>query len=472
MGSSVNKQKFDVVIVGSGFSGIVAAGLLADYNLNVLMVDENLHLGGQLLRKIPEKLGELSAYHPDHVKKIGFAFLESVKKKKIVIMNRTCLVGVFPNNRLMLESERKELLDVSYQLLLFATGARERYLPFKGWTLPGVYSTGMAQVLMKSSGVLPAKKMVIAGSGLFLFSVAYEFLKNKGKVPAILELTGMMNKVKLLPQMIHQLPKFVEGGKFLSKIYLSGVGVKYRRKIVEARGNGCVEEVVVGKTDSNGKLKQGTEKIYKTDALAVGYGFTANIEGPQAAGCKLVYSDSLGGWIVEVNDGMETSVQNVLAAGEITGIGGALKSINEGKIAALTMLHTFEKINDDEYNRQLKELTIERGRHLVFTHYFNSLYKIPGPAILEIPDDTIVCRCEDISMGDIKEGIADGYDNPRALKNGMRVSMGNCQGRTCGPVVYDIIAAVTGKAPEISGIFNVRPPMKPVAITALANFEG
>lgn len=465
------KRKYDVVIVGSGFSGIIAAGILAESQLDILMVDENFHIGGQLLRKIPGQLGEYSFYRPDHIKKIGFRFVDNVKKQKIKIMTRTCVVGIYPGNRLMLESQRKEILEITCDTLLFATGARERYLPFKGWTLPGVYSTGMAQVLMKSSGVLPARKILVGGSGLFLFSVGYEFLKNKGKVLAILEQTGMIDKLKMLPLLFQQFSKFVEGGKFLAKIYFSGVPVKYRRRIVEARGNNALEEVVVGKVDSRGKLIEGTEKIYKTEALAMGYGFVPNIEGPQLAGCEVEFSGSKGGWIVKVDESMETSIANVLAAGEITGVGGALKSINEGKIAAITILKKFEKIGDNEYRRQLKKLTKERKHHMRFVHYFNSLYRIPAQAILDIPDDTVVCRCEDITMSDIKKGIANGYNNPQALKSGMRITMGNCQGRTCGPVVYDILNLLTGQSLESLGPFNVRPPLKPISIKALADYK-
>ncbi|MCP5053680.1 MAG: FAD-dependent oxidoreductase, partial [bacterium] len=147
------KNKYDVVIVGSGFAGITAAGILADNRLNVLLVDENIHIGGQLLRKIPDHLGVFPSYHPDYVKQIGFRFVENVKQKQITIMNRTGVVGVYPGNRLMLETGREKILDITCDILLFATGARERYQPFKGWTLPGVYSGGMVQILMKSSGV-------------------------------------------------------------------------------------------------------------------------------------------------------------------------------------------------------------------------------------------------------------------------------------------------------------------------------
>ncbi len=465
------EKKYNVVIIGSGFSGTVAADILANHNLNILLIDENIHLGGQLLRKIPPELGNHSSYKPDHVKKIGFKFVQNIKNKKITIMNQTCLVGIYPNNRLLLESERNEIFTVSYDTLLFATGARERFLPFKGWTLPGIYSAGLVQVMMKSSGILPDRKMLIAGSGLFLFSVGYEFLKNKGKLLGIMEQTGMMDKIKMLPLLLHQFSKFAEGGKFLSRIYLSGVPVKYRRKIVEARGKNSLEEVVIGKTDPNGKLIEGTEKIYKTNTMGVGYGFIPNIEGPQLADCRLEFSDSKGGWIVTVNEKLETSVENILAAGEITGVGGAFKSINEGKIAALTILDKFEKIDKDDYHRQLKTLTKERKHHMEFVHYFNSLYKIPGGAVETIPDDTVICRCEDITMGAIKEGLNMGFNTPRAMKTAVRTSMGNCQGRTCGPVIYDILSILGKQEPESIGPFLVRPPLKPVSIGAMAKYK-
>lgn len=471
MSNTEHTNNYNVVIVGSGFSGLAAASILAEQNLSVLMVDENLHIGGQLLRKIPTGLGDNPNYQPDYVKKIGFAFVDNVQQKKITIKNRTNVIGIYPGNRLMLESERKEILDITGEVILFATGARERFLPFKGWTLPGVYSTGMLQVLMKSSGILPAKSILIGGTGLFLFAAAYEFLKNKGQVLAVLEQSGMLDKTQMVPQLFHQLPKITEGARYMSKLFFSGVPVKYRRKIVEARGTNTLEEVVVGKADKNGCLVPGSEKTYKTNALAVGYGFVPNIEAPQLAGCELIYKKDLGGWIVKVNDNLETSVPNIFAAGEITGVGGAFKSIDEGKIAALSILKKFEKINTTDYTQQMVNWTKKRAHHLGFAHYFNGLYGISPEAILDIPDETIVCRCEDITMKEVKEGIAAGYNTPKALKSGMRVTMGNCQGRTCGPIVYDILSAVTHQDAEVNGLFNVRPPLKPVSIEALSHFQ-
>ncbi|MFW6123982.1 MAG: FAD-dependent oxidoreductase [Acidobacteriota bacterium] len=464
-----DKSHYNIIIIGSGFSGITAAEFLADYNLSILLLDENIHLGGQLLRKIPEKLGDYSSFKPDKIRKTGFDFLEKVKNKKITLMNKTILLGLYENNEILIEYNREKTFTLKYDILVFATGAREKFLPFKGWTLPGVYSTGMLQVLIKSSGVLPAKRVLLAGSGLFLFAAAYEFLKNGGEILGIMEQSPFWNKIKFFPQIFRQSPKFLEGGRYLSKIYSSKVPVKYQRHVIEARGDKTLEEVVVGKIDKNGELINGTEKTFQTDALVIGYGFVPNIEAPQLAGCQLEYSQEKGGWIVKVNDRMETSRDSILAAGEITGIGGAQKSLNEGKIAAHTILDKFSIEDKRERANALKKLQKERRHHLSFVKCFNSLYRIKPKTILGIPDDTLVCRCENIDMQSIKKAIQMGCHNPNALKILTRVTMGQCQGRTCAPVIYDILQILCKKNPEDFGLFSVRPPFKPVSIRALKN---
>lgn len=462
-----DKSKYEVIIVGSGLAGLVAANILADYNLKILLVDENIHLGGQLLRKIPEELGEYPEGRLDKVKRIGFEFIKQVKQKKVTLLNKAILMGIYDDREILLEWNRQKAFSLKYDLLLLATGARERFIPFKGWTLPGVYSTGLVQVLMKSSGVLPARRMLIGGSGLFLLAAGYEYLKNGGHLLGIMEQTAWLNKIKFLHQIFHQFSKFWEGARYLSLIYRSRVPVKYKRKILEARGDKQVEEVVVGRVDGQGKLISGSEKVYAVESLAVGYGFVANIEAAQLAGCELEYSPDKGGWVVQVNDRLETSVPDILAAGEITGIGGAQKSICEGRLAAYTIL---EKLGKEEIVRLspgLKKLQRERKHHLGFVKCFNSLYQIDPSSILDLPEETIICRCESVTLKELKEALKMGCHNPNALKVATRCGMGKCQGRICTPIIYELLQAMCQKEAGEIGLFNVRPPLKPISLQAL-----
>jgi len=463
----LNNKKYNVVIVGSGFSGIAAANRLIGNGLSILLVDENLHIGGQLLRKLPEKLGLDKNYRPDYVKRIGNGFIEGIKSGEIDILNNSSVIGIYDNKEILIEIEKERIRSIDFDAILFATGARERYLPFKGWTLPGVFSAGMAQVLMKSSGVLPSKNVVVGGSGLFLFSAAYEFIKNGAKVRAVMESTGVSGKIKLLPVLLHNFSKITEGIRYVGKIGLAGVPIKFNRRIIEARGRESLEEVVIGKTDSEGKIVIGSEKIVETDGFAYSYGFVPNVELPNLAGCKLSFDKDLGGWIVNVNDNMESGISGVYCAGEVTGVGGALKSINEGLTASISILELFDKGN--EFKEEKKKLIKKRKHHLNFAKLFNSLYGIRKSEISEIPDETIICRCEDVKMGDIRKAVKDGFTSPGALKISLRTGMGNCQGRTCGPLIYDIFSELFLPEDNHFTIFSKRPPVKPVKIGVLVN---
>lgn len=460
-------NKYDVVIVGSGLSGIVAANWLADYNLKVLLLDENIHIGGQILRRIPENLGVDTAHEPSKVRRIGFQFIESVKRNKVRVMNRTKVLGIQPERELLIEEDEKRTYTITADTILFATGARERFLPFKGWALPGVFSTGAVQILMKSSGVLPAREIVIAGSGPFLCAVAYEFARNNGTVLSILEQTMLIDKMPFIGQLLYQFPKFTEGFRHLAKLLISGVPIKYGTQLIEARGDTCLTEVVAARVDRSGRVREGSEKVLKTRALAVGHGFAPNIELPQLAGCELEYSQDKGGWVVWVKDDLETSIEHIYAAGEITGIGGALKSITEGNLSAMGILHNLGKVGEGEYISRFRRLSKERSHHLSFGKWLNTLYKIPLGAIRWIPDETVICRCEGVRMGDIQKAIANGYDTPGALKRLLRIGMGTCQGRICGPVLHDILSSYREIPAHEIPPSPVRVPIKTVSCGSL-----
>ncbi len=465
------KKKYNVVIIGGGFSGLVAADILSNRGLSILFVDENNYLGGQLLRKIPERLGKYLKYKPDSIKKYGYNLAKKVFDSDIEIALNSRVIGIYKDKELLVEVEEKKVFNVKAEVILFATGARERFLPFKGWTLPGVYSTGMAQIMMKSSGVLPGRNVLISGSGMFLFAVGYELIKNGAKLHGIYENSGFVDKVKLISQFIPQFSKFAEGGRYLFKIYSSLVPIRYRRRVIEARGDKGVEEVVVAKLNKEGYPISGSEKVYKVDSLLTGFGFVANIELPQLAGCETEFDKKKGGWIIKVKDNLETSISDIYAAGEITGIAGSLKSINEGKIAANSILKRFKLIENNDYENNLKKLINERKKHLKFGEYFNTLYSIGKGDILSIDDNTVICRCEDVKLKDIKESVKNGYTTPGGLKISVRAGMGNCQARTCGPVIYDIINVLTNKGYKDIGTFSVRPPIKPICMNSLKNFE-
>lgn len=169
---------------------------------------------------------------------------------------------------------------------------------------------------------MPAREILIGGSGPLSLALADEVLDNKGRVISVLDHNSLAENLRILYVLRYQIPKLMQGAHYLA--WLLGAHVPFRSKvrIVEARGSRHLEEVITAKLDSNGMAIRGTEKTYPTRSLAAGYGFVPNIELSQIAGCELTYREDMGGWVVAVDRFMETSVEGIFAAGEVTGIAG------------------------------------------------------------------------------------------------------------------------------------------------------
>jgi len=459
-------KNFDIVIVGGGFSGILAANILAEHALNVLVVDENNNLGGQFLRHHPNQ-SDITEAH-SRLKRLGLQNIKALNEKRIRIMTRTEVLGITSERELLICEAGKRLYSVRPDAVLLATGAREKFVPFEGWTLPGIISTGATQILLKGSRVLPSKEIIIGGAGIFPYAVASEILMGNGRVRAILDQNHLSEKIAIAGGLLLEKSKIGDGIRTMAKLILSQTPVKFGVRITEASGQKSLEEVLVVKIDHNGRTLPGSETVYPCECLAVGYGFVANIELAQLAGCRLEYDESKGGWMVWVTEDLETSASGIFAAGEITGIAGATKSITEGKLAALAILLKLEKINNDTFIAQSTQLKKMRKQHLRFGKRFNAQHKIPIEIIRSIPDETIVCRCEDITMGEIKTAVRNGCATPDAVKKAVRTGMGICQGRTCAPIIYEAITAYKGKPVEQVNPLSVRVPLKAVSLKALA----
>ena len=462
----MSHKRYDIVIVGGGFSGILAANILSEHELNVLVVDENNYLGGQFLRSHPDQYhrpGEFSG-----LKRFGLQCVKSLNKKRIRIMTRTEVLGVTGEKELLILEAGTQLYSVRPEAVLFASGAREKLIPFKGWTLPGILSTGATQILLKGAGVLPSKEIIVGGAGIFPYAVASEILMNNGKVRAILDQNRLSEKIEFSRGLLREKSKIGEGIRYMAKLMLSRTPVKFGVKILEARGHNTLEEILTVKIDVNGQMVAGSETVYPCKCLSMGYGFVANIELAQQAGCKLEYDEHQGGWVVKVSEDLETSIPDIYAAGEITGIAGSTKAVTEGKLAAFAILFKMGKISRSNFLDQTTQLKKDRRSHLCFGYHFNSLHKTKTEVIRSIPNDTIVCRCEDITMGEIKNAIQQGCVTADAVKKAVRPGMGICQGRTCGPIIYEAINAYKEKPMEQVRPLSVRVPLKAVPLKALA----
>ena len=464
-------KRNDVIIVGSGIAGLAAADLLSRYGLSVLVVDDNAHTGGQLVRTFRNIETAHGGFEPDRFKRRARRLATVLHTRPVEFLKSSQALGLYPEGTLLVEDRRRRVFEYQAQTVILATGARERYLPFKGWALPGVMSTGAAQILMKSSGILPGANTLIGGCSPLMFALAAEILASGGRVYAILDQSKTAHKLQTLKAGPTVVPKILEGVFYLIRLAAARVPVRQGVRIVAARGGRELEAVVTAKVDTSGHIIQGTEHTYRTDTLAVGYGFAPNIELPLQAGCDVSYAVDKGGWFVAVDSSMTTSIPGIYAVGEATGIAGAGKSFIEGRLAALNILVKEGRVSRQVYTGQARALLRRHRQEIRFGHFFNLAFRPPPGAYVDIPDETTVCRCEEITLGEIRRQVNNGFTSLRGIKMATRCGMGSCQGRICGPILFDIISALAGRPPTAVGCNSARSPVKAVALDALAKME-
>jgi NADPH-dependent 2,4-dienoyl-CoA reductase/sulfur reductase-like enzyme len=385
-------ERFDLLVIGAGPGGLVAAATAAQQGMHVCLVDDNPSAGGQIWRAgiSPRNAG----CEP-----------EAWIRRLAGVATRFGWQAVFAPAPQVLRIETPDAFaDIEYASLLLATGARERFLPFPGWTLPGVYGAGGLQAFVKSGFDIRGKRIVIAGTGPLLLAVAAHLRAAGARIVCIAEQAPLRRLAQFsLGLMGAQAGKLLEGARYALKT----AGVPYRTGswVTAAFGKERLERVAI-RTGSR-------MRDVETDMLAIGYHLVPNNELAQLLHCELE------GGFLRVDALQQASVKGIYCVGELTGIGGVDKARIEGRIAALAASGKVE---------QAKALGRERERHLRFARNLASTFALRDE-LRTLPDGaTLVCRCEDVPFSSLAA-----CRSWREAKLHMRCGMGPCQGRICGP---------------------------------------
>ena len=420
------KDGLRVAVVGAGPAGMTAAASAAERGCSVKLIDENPAPGGQLWRGYER----VSATHLPH----GAEYLRRLARLRASgaeIAHETAVVDCPAPNILRIEAGG-EGQDLEFDRLVIATGARERFLPFPGWTLPGVTGVGGLQALVKSGLPIQGKRVVVAGSGPLLLAVAAGLERSGASVTGIYEQAPLERLVKFGAMLAAHPAKLVEGAqcRWLTRRvpYRSGWWVK------RANGGARLESVVI----TNGSSSQ----EIPCEFLACGFHLVPNLELAQRMGCRIEER------YVAVNAVQETSVHGVFCAGEPTGVGGLEKALVEGEAAGLAAAGQLGKA---------AELLPARQRHAQFARRLDECFAARAELRALAQGDTILCRCEDVRRKDVEH-----CTTGREAKLHTRCGMGPCQGRVCGPVTEFLFGWSAA---------SVRPPIYPARIATLAG-EG
>ncbi|HZZ05325.1 FAD-dependent oxidoreductase [Paraburkholderia sp.] len=388
----------DIVVVGAGPAGLNAAQAAAREGATVVLLDDNPRAGGQIWRQ-----------GPGHAPQAPLQGLLAALKTRtnITLMPSTRVIAPMGRRGLLLESAEHGGLSITYDKLILATGARERLLPFTGWTLPGVTGAGALQALIKGGMPVRGERIVIAGSGPLLIAALATARAAGAQVVAVVEQASALKVARFGISLLGE-PAKLRQAVAMTRGF---AGVRYWTSSIvqQADGDSRVERVTIQRGQQVSTLD--------CDRIACGYGLVPNITLAQALGCAITEAGE-----IVVDGEQRTSVDGVLAAGECTGVGGAELAGVEGEIAGLFA-------SGDAVGRTSASTALDsqRARWRRFGRRVETAFALQAAARTPPGDATLLCRCEDVSIGEVRV-----YPDWREAKLHTRCGMGACQGRICG----------------------------------------
>jgi NADPH-dependent 2,4-dienoyl-CoA reductase/sulfur reductase-like enzyme/bacterioferritin-associated ferredoxin len=476
----------DVAVIGAGPGGLSAALAAAGCGLKVTLIDEQPALGGQYLVGGEAGTGPTPARPPaSEAERRGMDLLKRLPQTGVEERLETLVwhlasdrepppggfkMGLYHSpagwRGQVGHGETVEYLTAGAVIL--ASGAREQVIPFPGWTLPGVMTVGAAQLLAKRHRLIPGRSLLLAGSGPLLLPAAAHLAELGADVTAVLEATHLRAWLKHAPALWGNLDRLAEGRHYLGALRRAHIPYRFGRSVVRALGSERIEAAIVAGLDRRGRPIPGTEEQIPVDTLCVGFGFVPNTELAQLAGAMLRFDPANGGWTPELDERLQTSVSGLFMAGEAAGIAGASAAMLEGRLAGLGAAWRLGRIGESALNDEWASSSRRLKQVKRFGAMLNTLFAPPPGLSAITTEDTVICRCEEVTAGEVHDAVAHGATTLDALKTRTRTGQGPCQGRTCGPILARVIAEQSGRSPADAGLYHSRPPLKPVPLAALA----
>lgn len=425
-------RRFDVLVVGGGPAGIAAACAAARSGRRVAVVDDNPTLGGQAWRDGKAPLEDRRAA----------IWLQRFARAGADLIGGTTVVAQ-PRPGLLLAETDHDAIELVCEKLIVATGARERLLPFPGWTLPGVTGAGGLQSLVKGGLPIEGKRVAVAGSGPLLLAVA-AYLQRRGAVVCLVaEQSSRQRLARFGRHLLGSPRKLIEGAGYAIRLLLKNVPYKTSCWPLAAEGD---DKPSIASSLSSSSLKSVAFRAGSRtwtepcDYLACGFGLVASVELPLLLGCRVTND------VVMVDQWQETTVPGVYAAGETTGIGGLEAALVEGRIAGYAAVGRRE---------EAARLFARREKTRRFAAALERAFALRDELKELATPETLVCRCEDVPRGQLQR-----HASWREAKLQTRCGMGACQGRVCGEATEFLF----GWKPE-----SVRPPLYPTRLETLAD---
>jgi NADPH-dependent 2,4-dienoyl-CoA reductase/sulfur reductase-like enzyme len=417
--------------------------------LSALLLDENALPGGQVHRAV-ERRAPKDAQDRD-----GVALATALRDCGAELRFGATLWAIEPGGKVFW-SEDGGAKSVDAARILLCAGATERPLPIPGWTLPGVMTVGAAQIALKTAGLLPDGRVWLAGQGPLLWLYAIQALAAGGRIAGVVDLSQRVSAAAL-----RHLPLALLAPEYLAR------GLSWRRMVrrvglpviraasLRAEGEERVRRIVVD------------DAAHEADLLLLHDGVVPNTQITRAIpGCAHEWDAAQQCWRPRLDAWGNTTVDGVMVAGDAGGIGGARAAALAGRIAAVEAARALGRLTADQRDAEAGRWRLALKRQLAPRAFLDALFP-PLPA-RHIANETILCRCEEVTAGRVREAVALGCLGANQTKAFTRTGMGPCQGRVCGSAVHAVIAAARGVDPALVDTFRTRFPTKPLTLGELA----
>ncbi|MBN3753136.1 FAD-dependent oxidoreductase [Paraburkholderia sp. Tr-20389] len=459
MAAQRDVKALKVIVIGAGPAGVRAAQALVEAGLRPIVIDEGRRDGGQIYRRQPEGFSRSyeTLYGTEAARAEALHRDFDALRAQIDYLPDTLVWNIAPKAVHVVRGTQND--ELAFDALIVCSGATDRLMPVPGWHRAGTFSLGGAQVALKSQGCAIGARTVMMGTGPLLYLVAAQYVKAGATVSAVLDTSTLAQRVRALPQLL-VMPRTLRKGIALMSV-LRRARVPVHRGVTPLAIEGSSAHGVTG---VRVKLASGATLDVNCDAVALGYHLRAETQLADLAGCEFRFDDATQTWLPRIDADGRSSVAGVYLAGDGARVRGADAAERAGRLAALAALR------DAGIEREgAAQLRAELARYTRFAAGLRAAFPWPARFAAALPDETIVCRCEAITAGELRHVVREmGATEANRAKAFSRVGMGRCQGRFCAHAGAEVIAAEARVPLEAVGRLRGQAPVKPLPM-ALAS---